>query len=360
MLLNKKPFTNPADQELQDALRVSRSYDKVELVLEEMDVSPDLLTEIRGLVIKLTGRRKIDETPAAISAEVEILATDLLAKAGKVVLWAEPAGLPLAGDFTEGVEVFQKILSLANPVHRVNEIATSKSRLQAYCDAIRAHDSFVEKSGKAFTDLRVAATALGALEYRLPSKGGCIAFLSQWNGAIAGVEIISPEAWKGLVNAKAIADHELRGLQGEWRARAKQLAEEAVTRLPSDLAAAALPSAEFQETLSTPLQSFLATVDAESELARIAALPDRAARLINELVAAIELEAKRRAPSPDPAKPAQPGITPTKTKPIKRVRVADVVKAVLIEDKEQWDLVRDRLDETVRKELSSGNSVELG
>ena len=38
VLINKKPYTNPQDTELVNALRVSRNFDKVELVLEETDV----------------------------------------------------------------------------------------------------------------------------------------------------------------------------------------------------------------------------------------------------------------------------------------------------------------------------------
>jgi len=40
--------------------------------------------------------------------------------------------------------------------------------------------------------------------------------------------------------------------------------------------------------------------------------------------------------------------------------VADVASTVRIENEAQWNLVRDKLDQTVRKELAAGNDVELG
>ena len=356
VLVNKKPFTNPADPELQDALRVSRNFDKVELVIEEMDIAPDLLTEIRTLVIKLTGRKKIDETPAAIAAEMGTLATDLLTSADKVALWAEPAGLPLAPDFTEGREALQKILSLTNPVHRVNEIAACKDRLEPCAGAIRAHAAFVEKSGKSFSELRAAASLLRGLEYRLDPKGECVGFLNLWGHANATATVVTPEVWKTLVNAKALADHELLSLQTQWKADARATADSALADLPGDLAAAGLPASECQESLATPLNGFLATLDAETDATRIAVLPDRAARLVSELAAAIAREATARAPKP---KPPEPGTDPKPEKPVKRVRVVEVVKTVRIETEDQWNAIRDRLDQTVKRELQDGNNVEL-
>ena len=357
VLVNKKPFTNPADPELQDALRVSRNFDKVELVLEEMDVDPDVLTEVRTLVIKLTGRKKLDETPAAVSAEMEAFANELLAKAAKVALWAEPAELPLSSGFVEGREVFEKILALTNPVHRVGEIAATKDKLEGFTAAIRSFDAFVEKSKKPFTEMRQFATTLGALDYRLPNGGECAAFLGQWKSASEAASVTTPEVWKSLVNSRAVADHELLKLQTEWKTDAKTKVQEALTGLPQALADAGLPTAELQETLSTPLQSFLTALESEREPARVAALPDRATRLVNELEAAIAREVTQRAPKPPPPEPGGP--EPKPAKPVKRVRVVDVVKSVRIHDEAQWNVIRDRLDTTVKQELEKGNEVDL-
>ena len=355
VLVNKKPFTNPADPELQDALRVSSSFNKVELVLEEMDINPDLLTEIRALVIKLTGRKKLDETPAAVSAEMGTFATDLLAKAEKVALWAEPAELPLSAEFVEGRELFEKLLALTNPVHRVGELAAAKDKLEPCTAAIRAFDAFVEKSKKPFTEMRQFAATLRALDYRLPSGGECAGFLAQWKLAIDAANVSTPEVWKSLVNSRAVAEHELLKFQTEWKTDAKAKVEGAIAGLPEALANAGLPPAEVQETLSTPLQSFLTALESESEAARTAALPERATKLVNELDAAITGEVSRRAPKPLPQESGER----TQVKPVKRVRVVDVVKSVRIESEVQWTSVLGKLDQTVRKELSAGNDVEL-
>jgi hypothetical protein len=288
---------------------------------------------------------------------METFATELLAKAEKVALWAEPAELPLSSEFVDGREIFEKIVAISNPVHRVTEIAANKDELEGYANAIRSFDAFVEKSGKPYTDMRQFAASLRALDYRLPAGGECATFLGKWKSAIDAANITTPDAWKNLINSRAVADHELLKLQTEWKTDARAKVQNALTSLPNALATAGLPVAEVQETLSTPLQSFLAALESEREPARVAALPDRAARLINELQAAIAREIARRTPQPLPPEPGGPESKPAK--PVKRVRVADVVKAVRIQDEGQWNAIRDRLDATVKEELNKGNDVDL-
>ena len=81
VVVGQKEYSNPADRDLIDALRVARKFDKAELILEETEVAPDVLTETRKFVMKLAKKRGIDETPAAISEAAEALATAILAQA---------------------------------------------------------------------------------------------------------------------------------------------------------------------------------------------------------------------------------------------------------------------------------------
>ncbi len=350
VLIQKKPYTNPADAELQDALRVARAFEKVELVIEEMELQIDVLTEVRTLVIKLTGKRKIDETPAAIAEEMETFCNRMLEEAGKVRLWAEPAGLPLPEAFRVGSETFSKILALTNPTHRVNEIHAQRDQLEAYAHAITSLHRFVDTWGKAYTEARNMAATLGAVELRLPAKGACSAFLEKWREATGMGTITQEPVIKDLKNARALAEPELQKQVDLWRDQARGRAQTALDELPGQLAAAGLT--DMQETLAVPLNTFMAGVDAETDVARVANLPERADRLVQETINAIEAERDKRAASTQGGGKAR--------KPVKRVRVAEVAQAVRIENEAQWELVRDKLDETVRRELADGNDVELG
>ena len=350
VLVNKKPFNNPADPELRDALRVSRAFDKIELVLEESEVDPDALTEVRSTLIKLTGRRKIDETPAALSAEMETFGRELLGQAEKAALWAEPAGLPLPAQFAEARDTLAKILSLTNPIHRVKEIYVHRAALEGHVQSIRAGKKFVDDSGKAFTDMRAFAQNLGAIEFRLPVPGKCAEFSGQWKSAVETASVINDATWKQLRTARGNADTELAELLVSWREEARSIAKKALADLPKLLEANKIPPAEVQETLSVPLNTFLAGLDAEKDVTRVASLPERGARLAKELLAAVQAEKQRRAPKPKPGEPK---------KPVKQINIATIASSVRIENEAQWNLVRDKLDATVKQELQNGNDVEL-
>lgn len=349
VLINKRPFTNAADSELQDALRVGRSFDKVELVIEETEVQADVLTEVRALVIKLVSNRKIDETPAAIADKVGPFCEEVLDQAGRVALWAEPAGLPLPANFVAGREAFTKLQALKNPSHLVNEVYAHKDTLEAYAHAIRSLNSFVNTWGKSYTEIRGLAASVGVVEHRLPSDGKCKAFLKNWQAAIEQGKIADENTIKDLKNSKALAEQELQKQVTVWREEAEKTAEAALAHLPDELNAAGL--GDIQETLAVPLNNFLAGLELETDVARVASLPERAARLVNELALAISAEKDKRTPRPSE------GDKPKK--PVKKVCVAELASTVRIENEAQWNLVRDKLDQTVRKELAAGNDVEL-
>lgn len=173
VLIGKKPYTNPADRELGDALRNSRSFAKVELVLEETEIPPELLTETRTFLIQLAKKRGIDETPAALSEEAGSLADKILEKADSVELWASGSQLPLSTGFQEGEDAWRKVKSLTTPAHRVREVHTARDALRTGFAAIEAHADFREKHGAQFTELKNFYGQLNAIEYRLDGADSC-------------------------------------------------------------------------------------------------------------------------------------------------------------------------------------------
>jgi len=238
-----------------------------------------VLTEVRTLLIRLVGKRKIDETPAALSAEMEQFATGLIDQAERSVLWANPANLPLPKAFNDGKETFEKIVALTNPVHRIKEIHGQKDKLEAYAACMGRVADFIDKRGKAFTDVRDFARQLSAVEHKISGDGECKAFLGNWNAAKEQADFVSDDTWKRTQDSHAGADLELKKLTDEWRAEAQRIAQAALDRLPNELKAAELPVEELKESLSVPLNGFLACIDNETDRSRIAVLPDRAVRL---------------------------------------------------------------------------------
>jgi hypothetical protein len=230
----------------------------------------------------------------------------------------------------------------------VRELNAQKDRLRSYTSIILSVSSFVDKKGKSFIEMRDFANSLKAIEHRIPEKGDCKSFLENWNTALKSSSIVEDTNWRDLQAGVSSAQLEIDKLTAQSKEEAKRRAQEAVDRLPQDLSSHGLP-ADLLETLSKPLVDFIAGIGDVSELHQIFALSDRASGLIKDLGEAIRREQdKLKGPTPPPIK-----------RPVRRLRVTDVITVGRIRDIEQWNRVRDQLDESVKKELGEGKDVEL-
>ena len=358
ILINKKPYTNPVDGELQSALKVSREFDKVDLVLEETEPDLDILSEVRQAVIKLTGNRKIDETPSAISEAMEKFGNELLAKAQKAELWATPANLPLSNTFLEGKEVFAKIVSLTNPMHRVNEIHGYSQKLPSYVEGISSVDLFVDKWGKAFTEMRDFAATISTIEYRLLQNSDCVSFLKDWETTKTQAKFTDKQVWQDLQTSQQIAKLNFQKIINDWREEARNLAVNAIEEIPQKLADHGLPVAELQESLVKDFNQFVATLDVATSPTHVASLPEQARELIRKLDAAIQQEKSRRDP-PVVRENKEDNEYKTNSS-VKQIRVSAIAQKTRIQNIEQWDQIREQLDKAIKQELENGNEVELG
>ena len=100
--VGKKIYTNPADTELSATMRNSKAFNKAEVILEETDVDTAVLIAVRTLLIKLTGNRKIDETPSDITTAAVKYLQEVKKKGDDAQIWASAANFPLPDLFTRG------------------------------------------------------------------------------------------------------------------------------------------------------------------------------------------------------------------------------------------------------------------
>lgn len=346
VLINKRPFTNPADKQLQDALRASREFDKAELVLEETDLDPDVLVAVRKLLISLTKQRKIDETPAALSEVAGQFAADLLAQITTLNHWRMTTGLPLPPAVANAEDGLGRIRGLNNPMHRVKEIAAQAHNLPDYQRAVQQASAFIEKYGPAYISTREFATFLNSLIYRLPRQGAAATFHQNWQAAMSQATLADPNVWKGLQNDKAAAEIELQQLLSGWRNAARATAQAALDELPDLLDkynVAATDRDKIQDAV-TQLQAFLLELEAVTEHSYLAAAQARSERYVQELRAQLET-----------LKPPPPSPTGKAPKPAISVRLTDYAPDGKIEKLEQWQ----KLDTTVRRALNEGKEVNL-
>ncbi|MBI2837087.1 MAG: BREX system P-loop protein BrxC [Acidobacteria bacterium] len=343
VLIGKMPHSNPADSTLQKALRDSREFEKLELVLEESEISPEVLEETRTLLMKLIGTRKIDETPAALHEAMETYGREKLARAEKVIDWGAPAGLPRPAAFDEGKDALESILALSNPMHRVQEMHARAEDLKHGVDSIDQVAAFREKWGTAFTELKAFATQLRAIEHLLPAGGAAERFLGEYETARSGARFTETEVWKQIQGAKATLAIELQTLLSSWQDEARQIVEDALDRLPADLKQQFLDE-ELAREMVTPLDAFVVALDLETDPVRVAALPSRARRLVDELGVAIRREVEKRSPKPpeDTKQPPQP------VRETRHVRFSDVAIVRRVRTEAEWEALLKKLDDRVR------------
>jgi hypothetical protein len=354
----KKPLTNPADPELIDALRISRNFDKAELVLEDAHIDQAELTQTRAFLIELLRRRSIDETPAALSEAAQELAGAILVKAESVRLWSQGSGMPLPAAFNDGVDRWEKVRDLTNPTLRVSEVFKNRDALRQGYKSIEQHAEFIKEHGPQFVDMGKLINQLTPVEDRLDADTALARLLDGHGIALGLASFADGETWRQLQALRAQALLELPALLDGWRNEARAQIDEALVRLPDDLAARGLP-AELLPDIQQPLRRLRDTLDSITVPSHVAALPQKVAqvlRAVARLIVAAE-EQKQTIPigtggdGPPPAPPPRP---------IRRLLVREVATVTTVRSEEEWDALKARLDARVRRLLKDGSDVELG
>lgn len=341
LLINKKAYTNPADAELQTALRVSNAFNKTEIVLEETAINIEMLTEVRSLLIKLTGNRKIDETPAALSDSFEKLAKELLEKADKAMYWAKAARLPLTESFTEAFEFFDKLFKFSHANHRIIFLHDAKGKVEGYRNTIDDTDNFIQKRGTAYTEARVFTDSLTPVKYRLPQKGASVKFLTAFKDALEGKTILDTQVWKDIEALKAAATVELEKLQTECREDALRTIQAAFDAVPEDIDRSALP-------LHT-LTELLATIEQGGSGFEALSFPEQADYRVKQLE-----EAVRRAMD----KKKGEGEKKSGKKRVS-LKISEAAGIELIQNDKDIEIMLNNLKKAIKGKLDNGYEVEI-
>jgi hypothetical protein len=362
IILGQKEYSNPSDRDLIDALRVANKFNKAELVLEETEVDPEVLTETRKFVMKLAKKRGIDETPAAISEAAESLAMAVLAKAGDVKLWANGSDLPLPTAFIEGVDAWQQVRDLTNPIHRVNELHASHIPLHVGHETIEQYAAFQTQNATPFKELRELVQKLEAVEHRLDVDSTMISLLGDYRAAVSACSFATKEAWNSLQSRKAQALLELTPLLDRWRQEARSMITAALDRLPTELQERELdPSLE--QSLSQPLLQLRDGLDASTLPSQVASFPERSRGLVRNLgqriadeVARKQKEHQKKNGKGDGSKTSPP----SPARHVRMVRATEVATITRVSSETEWDQLKAKLDQRVRQLLADGFDVELG
>jgi len=349
--VNKKALTNPADPELVDTLRVSRNFDRAEIVLDTGVPDPKVLTETRAFLINIAKRRSIDETPSALSEAAGVLANEILDKAAKAKLWARGSGLPLPETFTAGAETWERVNGLSNPVHRVNEMHANREVLASGFASVQELSTFQEESGTRFTELARFVADLRAIEPLVEPRSAIRTLIDAFQVTEESACFSNRDTWKHLSSLKSQASLELSAVMDEWRAEARTVLQAALARIPEEISQRGLEQS-LGEELVKPLKSLAQSLDGVTAPSRVAFLPRQAEQAVKEAGSCIAREVERR-------KSAGAGGGKKPPKPIQKVRIGDVATVTLIASEQDWQELNRKLGQRVRSLLDQGYRVEI-
>jgi len=141
-----------------------------------------------------------------------------------------------------------------------------------------------------------------------------------------------------------------------WREEARGQLQGALDRLPTDLSENQLDSA-LEESLARSLVQLRDNLDAETLPAQVAAFPARAANEVRNLGNRLAAEVQKKMDAE--AKKAGKPVEPKPQRKVRQLRPSEVATVTRVTNEQQWEALRDKLDERVR-ELLKDYDVELG
>lgn len=347
VIIEKKTFTNPADSTLQNALKNSRDFNKVQLEMEESETDKTVLVEARKVLIALIGKRTIPEIPQGLSDAMKVFAEGQVKLADETLRWANAARLPLSQDFSNGKETFEQFVSLSNPHHVITEIMTTKEKLPGYVQAIGTSHTFTEKWGTAFTEMRDFAHELTAVQFRLAENGRALAFLKNWGSALTQATVIQEDVWKTLQQSRNNAQMEITELVGQLKAEADAkiiTAEQTIQQLYTD---AKMPGKYDENGAKKTLENLKRELDAGNGIAETINNVEQVKRRIAQLISSVQGEIAKMVPP----------VIAEKQK--ERIKILGSSKTQTIKDVKEWNTFRDSLDKKVKMALNQHKTVEL-
>jgi len=343
---NKKVYTNPADTELVANMRNSKSFNKAEVILEETVVDMKVLIAVRTLLIKLTGNRKIDETPSDITVASVKYLTDVKKKGDDALIWAKAANFSLPEFFKAGMESMETLLNLTNPVHHVKEWEAKSPTIEEELNTVLDIHIFYGTWGETFKETRELYNTLQSIHYKIPKENIIHHFLDNFITAQKDATVHKKDVWQTLQDNKAHVLTEVESLKRAWRQTATEALPPLKNRIEEEQSTGLLTAEEIT-SFEAALHNMASEIEEESDLIKIALLPDSTRDRVKEQISRLEqlIEGKN----------TDSGVGGVKqTKKIKLIPSPRRIKTLT-----EWNDLKNDLDAQINAALDQGDEVEL-
>ncbi|MDO9541944.1 MAG: hypothetical protein Q7J98_06435, partial [Kiritimatiellia bacterium] len=327
-------------------MRNSKSFSKAEVILEETDVDTVVLIAVRTLLIKLTGNRKIDETPSDIATASVKYLTEVKKKGDDAQIWAKAANFPLPEFFTAGMETIGTLLSLTNPAQHVKEWEAKSPSIEDELSEILAVHTFYGNNADLFKGLREHYISLQSIQYKIPKDNVIHHFLNNYITADKDATIHKKEVWQTLQDNKAHVLTEVEALKRLWRQRTTESLIPLKNRIEQEKTTGLLTAEEIAH-FEIASQKMATEIEDESDLIKIALLPDSISDRVKNLIAHLEQLIKSKDTGGG-------GDGPILIKKIKLFPSPRRIKTLT-----EWAGLKKDLDDKINAALDQGNEVEL-
>lgn len=343
--VGKKIYTNPGDTELLATMRNSKAFSKAEVILEETDVDTAVLIAVRTLLIKLTGNRKIDETPSDIAAASAKYLTEVKKKGAEAQIWAKAANFPLPQAFTAGMETIETLLGLTNPVHHVKEWEAKSLSIEDELNEVLAVRAFYGQNAEPFKGTRELYSTLQSIQYKIPKENIIHHFLNNYATADKDSTIHKKPVWQTLQDNKAHVLTEVESLKRMWRQGATESLLSLKNRTEEETATGLLTSEEIAP-FETARQNMTTEIEKEADLIKIALLPDSLSGRVTDLIVGLEQLIRSKGGGGGDAR-----------KLIKKIKLFPSPRR--IRTLSEWAGLKKDMDTQITVALDQGDEVEL-
>lgn len=345
IMVGKKAYTNPSDSELIATLRNSKTFNKAEVVLEETEVDIAVLTAVRKLLIKLTGNRKIDETPSGITAASVPYLENVKGRGDSAQIWAKAAGFPLPEAFTIGMETIATLLNLTNPVHHIKQWGAKADAIEGELKAVLDVHAFYTKWADTFQETRALCVSLQTIQAKIPQGNIIHHFIANFSTAQQDASVHLAEIWQALQDNKAHVLTEIESLKRQWRDEARNGLTPLKSHLEVETASGMLTSSDLAP-FEHSLQRKMGEIEDESELIKVAMLPDHLGIWVQDQLRRVDQLVDSKGPG-DSGYP----------RPVKKIRLVSAPRRIRSLD--EWNALKSEMDAKISNALGQGEEVEL-
>jgi hypothetical protein len=223
-----------------------------------------------------------------------------------------------------------------------------KEKLPGYVQAIGTSHEFTEKWGTAFTEMRDFAHELTAIQFRLAENGRALAFLKNWDTALAQATIMQEDVWKTLQQSRNTAQMEITELVSQLKANAEGEITAADQTIQQLFANADMPGKYDENGAKQTLENLRKELDAGTGIAAAINNVEQVKRRIAQLISSVQDEIAK----------VKPPVAAEKRQK-ERIKVVGSGKTQTIKTEKEWNTFRDSLDKKVKTALSQNKTVEL-